>query len=1123
MEKKLQLYIITMLLLCFASQSYGQKLDFGSIESFLVYSARGAVSNTNTIGVNSTFQGDIGTNVGAITGFGATSAPSSSVPYGNGNLVNQNALTTQAKVDLLNIYIHLVDVPVTHPSPGRLAHGQSFGGGETLEPGVYLINGAGSLTGNIILDGGGDTSAFYIFKFNGGFTAAAFSNITLQGGARSKNIFWIAEGAITIEASSVVKGTFIAHPGAISVGYAASIEGRILSSDGAISFYAGDSKLPDDISDIPISCTDFCATIMGSAAKFVLFSSDGGDVSNGAISGFIGDIGTDGGNVTNLAGAAVVGNIYINDDTTAQAKIDLLSAYNTLIGITSPARAHAAAFGSGETLTAGVYSIGGAGSLAGTLTLDGQNDQDALFIFKFNGAFTTEAQSRVILVNGARRCNIFWVAEGVVGMGTFSHMKGNLIAHNGANSMGANGNLEGGMYSTYGAVSFDTGVIYNQYSLCNKIVIANPDIGDDVNGRTGGISFVNILNNDSLASLKVQSSEVNLSLISATPVNDDTLDLRTNIYLVGNNVVVAPGTPAGDYILTYRICEAGSPQNCAQTFVTVTVIVESIVANNDSYESKCPTNSVLGNVLTNDRINDTSFAVNDVILSLESGANSNIYLDTITGDISTNSALALGKYTLVYKICQVLNPTNCSNATLTITQKALIVTKTQTNILCYGDSTGTSTATVTGGTPSYVYSWNTTPVQTSAIATGLSVGSYVITVTDSTGCMAKDTTHITQQQELIVSAPDLLLSFYGDSTGTSTATVTGGTASYTYSWNTTPIQTSAIVTGLSVGSYVITVIDSTGCMAKDTIHITQQPELIVSAPDILLNCYGGITGTSTASVTGGTGGYTYSWNTTPIQTTATANGLSVGSYVITVTDNTGSTGKDTILITQPGLLVVSAPDVSLSNYGDNDGASFATVTGGTGVYTYSWNTNPVQTSAIATGLFAGIYVITVTDALGCMAKDTIDVTQPLPPNFTPTIDINSLVFVNAGDTRDFIVNISNITAASSNGQIVVKIVIPSAFNITWNSASGNSNVNNGTVLNNNSNWAITQSGFFITMTSKTNVIISANASSAIGFSIARKTDVPAQTSQPITVTIVDGSGSDSQNYDNTYYTVLKAE
>jgi hypothetical protein len=87
-----------MLLLCYKSDSYRQKLDLGSIERFLVYSASGALFNVNTIVINSSFKGDIN----AITGFGAISTPGSSVPYDNGNLENKNALTVQAKVDLLN-------------------------------------------------------------------------------------------------------------------------------------------------------------------------------------------------------------------------------------------------------------------------------------------------------------------------------------------------------------------------------------------------------------------------------------------------------------------------------------------------------------------------------------------------------------------------------------------------------------------------------------------------------------------------------------------------------------------------------------------------------------------------------------------------------------------------------------------------------------------------------------------------------------------------------------------------------------------------------------------------------------------------------------------------------------
>jgi hypothetical protein len=121
---------------------------------------------------------------------------------------------------------------------------------------------------------------------------------------------------------------------------------------------------------------------------------------------------------------------------------------------------HTPAFGSGETLSPGVYSTPGAGSLAGTITLDAGGVSDAVFIFKFNGAFAAGAQSKVILSNGTRRCNVFWISEGAASIGSFSTLKGTILAHNGAATMGAGGNLEGRLLSTGGAIGFSTGVVY---------------------------------------------------------------------------------------------------------------------------------------------------------------------------------------------------------------------------------------------------------------------------------------------------------------------------------------------------------------------------------------------------------------------------------------------------------------------------------------------------------------------------------------------------------------------------------------------------------------------------------------------------------------------------------------
>jgi hypothetical protein len=144
------------------------------------------------------------------------------------------------------------------------------------------------------------------------------------------------------------------------------------------------------------------------------------------------------------------------------------------------------------------------------------------------------------------------------------------------------------------------------------------------------------------------------------------------------------------------------------------------------------------------------------------------------------------------------------------------------------------------------------------------------------------------------------------------------------------------------------------------------------------------------------------------------------------------------------------------------------------------------------------------------------------PDFTATIDIDALLFVSAGDKKDFVVNISEIKGAPSDGPVIVKIIKPSAFLITYGAATSTSNMNGGVSVN-NADWVITENGLFITMTLNAGVIIRANASSSIGFSIERKAGVPTQTSQPITVTIVNGSGLDSQNFNNTYNTVVKAQ
>jgi hypothetical protein len=158
---------------------------------------------------------------------------------------------------------------------------------------------------------------------------------------------------------------------------------------------------------------------------------------------------------------------------TAQGVIDLTTAYNTLLLVPVTDNTHTAAFGSGEVLTAGVYTITGAGTLAGNITLDAQGDPNAIFIFRFSAAFSAAANANVILFDGATACNVFWIAEGAISVGASpAVIKGNLISNNGAVDLGAGCSLVGKMFSRNGAIGLGVGCSITATTLC-----VYPDLG----------------------------------------------------------------------------------------------------------------------------------------------------------------------------------------------------------------------------------------------------------------------------------------------------------------------------------------------------------------------------------------------------------------------------------------------------------------------------------------------------------------------------------------------------------------------------------------------------------------------------------------------------------------------
>ena len=167
---------------------------------------------------------------------------------------------------------------------------------------------------------------------------------------------------------------------------------------------------------------------LGTASEFALFTANGPFQNTGAIN-VSGNIGTNNGILTGFPPGILTGQIHVVNAISAQAAIDINTAYTFMNGITCGITI-GNVLGNGQTLTPNVYCIAGNAELQGDLTLDGQGNPDALFIIKINGGFTTNMASHVILTNAADVCNVYWQVSGTFKVKGSSIFRGNAITNN---------------------------------------------------------------------------------------------------------------------------------------------------------------------------------------------------------------------------------------------------------------------------------------------------------------------------------------------------------------------------------------------------------------------------------------------------------------------------------------------------------------------------------------------------------------------------------------------------------------------------------------------------------------------------------------------------------------------
>lgn len=208
---------------------------------------------------------------------------------------------------------------------------------------------------------------------------------------------------------------------------------------------------------------------LASAVNFVLFSTNG-SVSNTGNSQLTGHIGTNNGSST--AFGNVNGIMQDNNSASALCAADVLALYSQLNSAT-PSFFPAPLLGNSQTLTPGVYSIAGNTSLNLELTLNGQGNPNALFIFKIQGAFSANAASKIKLINSAQACNVFWKVEGLISLASGVAMRGTMLANNAAINLSTGDTLEGRALSINGAVTVD-GVLAYTPTGCGSPVLSGP-------------------------------------------------------------------------------------------------------------------------------------------------------------------------------------------------------------------------------------------------------------------------------------------------------------------------------------------------------------------------------------------------------------------------------------------------------------------------------------------------------------------------------------------------------------------------------------------------------------------------------------------------------------------------
>ncbi|TVR81554.1 MAG: PKD domain-containing protein [Chitinophagaceae bacterium] len=308
----------------------------------------------------------------------------------------------------------------------------------------------------------------------------------------------------------------------------------------------------------------------------------------------------------------------------------------------------------------------------------------------------------------------------------------------------------------------------------------------------------------------------------------------------------------------------------------------------------------------------------------------------------------------------------------------IVLQLSSTPVACFGENNGTASVIANGGNGGYTYEWLSSPTQNTTTATQLESGFYSVIVRDSLLCESTGTVEVTQPDSITLTLVTEDVLCFGETNGSAEVHAIGGVGNYTYEWNTNPVQNSALATNLGIGTYTVSVLDSNMCESIITAEINQPDELEISTQVADVSCFGYFDGEVNATVTGGTGQYSYIWDTNPTQTDSTATNLPAGNYNVIVNDQNNCLISANAIVSQPDSIAINTITEDVSCFNGSDGTASVTAFGGVGGYTYLWNTSPPQTTPQVTNLYAGNYEVTIEDANNCISVQSLEIFEPTP-------------------------------------------------------------------------------------------------------------------------------------------------